>query len=40
VAPESPTHHGFQHITPRIAVIIPLYNGEKYIAQALDSVFA
>lgn len=38
--PESLTDSGFQPGTPRIAVIIPLYNGEKYIREALESVFA
>ncbi len=37
---ESLTENRFESGPPRIAVIIPLYNGEKYIAQALDSVFA
>jgi glycosyltransferase involved in cell wall biosynthesis len=38
--PESLTDSGFQPWPPRIAVIIPLYNGEKYIGEALESVFA
>ena len=26
--------------TPQISVIMPVYNGEKYIAQAVQSVYA
>jgi glycosyltransferase involved in cell wall biosynthesis len=38
--PESLTYSGFQPGPPRIAAIIPLYNGEKYIGEALASVLA
>jgi glycosyltransferase involved in cell wall biosynthesis len=40
VAAESLTDNGSEQATPRIAAIIPLYNGEKFIADALESVFS
>jgi glycosyltransferase involved in cell wall biosynthesis len=40
VAAESLTDNGSEPATPRIAAIIPLYNGEKYIGDALASVFS
>ena len=34
------TRHGTRVGKPRIVTIIPLYNGERYIKEALESVFA
>ena len=40
MAPGSLTGNGARPRPPRVAAIIPLYNGENYIGEALQSVFA
>lgn len=34
------THAWIQRSSPRVSVVIPVYNGERYLAEALDSVLA